>query len=75
MLRFLLWIVYKAVVIELSEQDPSWMCILQRVSTCSMDLCNILVEVTLRKLEVLGDAFRVCHEWYSDIGSDCKYPR
>lgn len=59
MLRCLLWIVYRAVVIELSEQDPSSTCALPRVSSFSMDICNISVEVTLRNSEVFGEAFRV----------------
>lgn len=37
----LLWIVYRAVVIELSEQGPSPICALWRVFPLSMYLCNI----------------------------------
>lgn len=39
--RCLLWIVYRAVVIELSEQGPSPICALLRVFGLSMYLCNI----------------------------------
>lgn len=47
--RCLLWIVYRSVVIELSEQGPSPICALLRVFGLSMFLCNISVGGDFKK--------------------------
>lgn len=67
MLRCLLWIVYRAVVIELSEKGLSPICALLRVLDLSMYLCKISPPENLQSSESLGKIIKESSVHYKKL--------